>query len=132
EGDFLDVLGGGGQEALVGDACQTSEPCIAVSVKLFGVGKGALDRLLAALVDRLAPRRQPMPIGALACVGPDMAGDRTGCGSVGGAGSKQWAIAADLWIRTIVAIAVAICGGIGKQLALRADIAVLRAVIGKL
>lgn len=51
---------------------------LAMIVTRLGVGKRALDRLLAAFVDRLAPGRQAVGIGALAGIGPDMTGDRAG------------------------------------------------------
>ena len=76
-GDLLDVLGGCSQQALACDAGETSKAGIAMPVKLLGIGKRALDRLLAALIDCLAPRGQAMGVGALAGVGPDMAGDGT-------------------------------------------------------
>jgi len=39
QGDFLDVLGGGGEQALACDGNQSSEAGIAVAVRLLGVGK---------------------------------------------------------------------------------------------
>ena len=62
KGDFLDILGGGCQEALAGDFDQASELGIAMAKELLGIGKGALDGLLSALVDGLAPRGQAVPI----------------------------------------------------------------------
>lgn len=82
QGDFLDVLSGGGQQALARDPGQTSETGIAMPVKLLGIGKGAFHRLFSAFVDRLAPRCQPMRISALAGVRPYMAGNGAGCGGV--------------------------------------------------
>lgn len=73
-------------------------------VKLLGVGKRALDRLLAAFVDRLAPGRQAVGIGALAFIGPDMTGD--------GAGRSR--VSADRRVGAIVATAGAM--GIGGRL----------------
>lgn len=67
--DLLDVLGGCSQQALAGDTGETSEAGIAVAMQLLGIGKGALDRFLAAFVDRLAPSGQAVGIGALAGVG---------------------------------------------------------------
>ena len=37
--DFLDVLGGGGEQALACDGNQSSEAGVAVAVQLLGVGK---------------------------------------------------------------------------------------------
>lgn len=71
-GDLLDVLRCGCRQALACDAGLTSEAGTAMTVKLLGVGKRALDRLLAAFVDRLAPGRQAVGIGALAGIGPDI------------------------------------------------------------
>ena len=78
KGDFLDVLSGGGEQALGGDSQQTSEAGVAVAVKLFGVGKGTFDRLLAPLVDALSPGSKTMGVGSFARVGPDMARDQSG------------------------------------------------------
>lgn len=55
-GDLLDVLRCGCRQALACDAGLTSEAGTAMTVKLLGVGKRALDRLLAAFVDRPCPR----------------------------------------------------------------------------
>lgn len=52
QGDLLHVLGGCGQEALAGHADEAAEAGVAVAEQLFGVGEGALHRLLAPLVDR--------------------------------------------------------------------------------
>ena len=49
EGDLLDVLGGGGDQALDAHAGQTSEAGVAVAVQLLGVGEGAFDGFLARL-----------------------------------------------------------------------------------
>ena len=68
QGDFFDVLGGGGEQALASDGEQSAEAGVAVAVELFGVGEGALDGFLAASVDALAPRREAMGVGALAGV----------------------------------------------------------------
>jgi hypothetical protein len=78
ERDLLDALGGGCEQALDAHAHQTSEAGIAVAVQLLGVGEGALDRLLAAAIDGLAPLGQPVGVGALAGILPDMAGDQPG------------------------------------------------------
>lgn len=75
KGDLLDVLGGGGKQALAGDTRATSKAGVAMAMQLLGVGEGALDGLLAAPVDGLAPGRQPVGVVALAGVLPDMADD---------------------------------------------------------
>ena len=62
--DLFDVLRCGCHQALACDADETSEAGITVPVKLFGIGKGALDRLLSPLVDRLAPGRLAVGVGA--------------------------------------------------------------------
>jgi hypothetical protein len=54
ESDFLDVLGGGGQQALAGDGNEPSEANIAMTVELFGIGEGTLDGLFPTLADALA------------------------------------------------------------------------------
>jgi len=54
ESDFLDVLGGGGQQALAGDGNEPSEASIAMTVELFGIGEGTLDGLFPTLADALA------------------------------------------------------------------------------
>ncbi len=73
EGHFLDVLCGCGEQALAVDGEVAAETSVAVAVELLGVGEGTFDRLLPALVDTLAPWGEPMSIGTLARVGPDMA-----------------------------------------------------------
>ena len=78
ESNLLDVLCRGGEQALTGDGKEASEAGIAVAVELLGVGERTFDRLLSALVDSLAPRGEPMSIGPLAGIGPDMAGDQAG------------------------------------------------------
>ena len=78
ESDLLDVLGGGGKQALAGDGNKPSEAGIAMTVELFGISEGTLDGLFAALVDALAPGRQPMSIGPLTGVRPDVAYDQAG------------------------------------------------------
>lgn len=75
KGDLLDILGGGCQEALTGDVEQVSELGIAMAEELLGIGEGALDGLLAALIDGLAPRGQAVSIAGFAGLLPDMAGD---------------------------------------------------------
>jgi len=76
--------------------------------------------LLAPLVDGLAPRGQPMGVGALARVCPDVADDETGGGGVRRTGREQGAGSADGGIAFVVAIAGAVGGGVGEKLALRA------------
>ena len=85
EGYFLDVLGGGGEEALTADGEQPPEAGVAVAVKLFGVGKGAFDGLLTALVDAFAPGRKTVSIDTFSGLGPDMADDQSGGAAVRGA-----------------------------------------------
>ena len=75
ESDLLDVLCGGGEQALAGDGEEASKAGVAVAVELLGVGERTFDGLLAALVDTLAPRGEPMSIGTLAGAGPNMAND---------------------------------------------------------
>ncbi len=71
--DLLDVLGTRGQQALPFDLDEATEPGIAMSMQLLGIGKGTLHRLLASFVDGLAPRREAVGVGALAGIGPHMA-----------------------------------------------------------
>jgi hypothetical protein len=49
ESNFLDVLGGGGEQTLAGDGEETAEARVAMAVELLGVGEGALDGLLRRL-----------------------------------------------------------------------------------
>lgn len=74
-GYFFDILGGGGQQALAFDIDHSAEPCISVSVKLFGISKGAFNRFFSSLVEPLAPVGQAVAIGTLAGILPNMAGD---------------------------------------------------------
>lgn len=95
-----------------------------MAVKLFGFCKGTFDGLLAALVDTLAPRSEPVSVSALAGVGPDMAGDQSSGILARCAGGQQWTGSADCRIALVVAIPGTIRGGIGQQLTLRASVAV--------
>jgi hypothetical protein len=52
---FFDILCGGGEQALAGDAGYPSEPCVAVSEPLLGVGEGSLDCFFSPFVDGLSP-----------------------------------------------------------------------------
>ena len=51
ECDFLDVLSGGGEQALGLNGGKTAEPGVAMAKELLGVGKGALDGLLASFIE---------------------------------------------------------------------------------
>jgi hypothetical protein len=55
ESDLLDVLGGGGKQALAGDSNEAAEAGVTVTVELFGIREGTLDGLFATFVDALAP-----------------------------------------------------------------------------
>ncbi len=74
EGEFLDVLGGGCEQALAFDAYETSESGVAVPVELLGVSKRALDSFFSSFVNGLAVRGEALGIVAVACFLPDMAG----------------------------------------------------------
>src|ERR1700712_2124826 len=78
QSDLFDVLGCGSEQALEGDGEQAPEAGIAVAVELLGVGEGPLDRLLAPLVDALAPGSETVCVGSFARLGPDVADDETG------------------------------------------------------
>src|ERR1700750_1029458 len=104
EGDLLDVLGGGGKQALEGNGRQAPETGITVPVELFGVGKGALDRLLAPLVDTLAPRGETVCVGSFARVGPDMANDEAGGVAARCARRKQWACPCDCPVLLVMGV----------------------------
>lgn len=52
---------------------QTSESGASVTVEFFGIGKAALDGLLASLLDLLALRCQPVAVDALLGVIPNVA-----------------------------------------------------------
>lgn len=75
QGDFLDVLCGGGEQALGCDGGQAPEAGISMSMKLLGVGEGTFDGFLSPLVDGLTPIGQAVGVGSLAGVLPDMAGN---------------------------------------------------------
>ena len=70
QGDFLDVLSGGGEQALGGDGGEAAETGIAMSEELLGVGEGALDHFPAALVEAPAPVGQAMGVGPFPAVLP--------------------------------------------------------------
>ena len=73
EGYFLDVLGCCGEETLTFDTDETSEPCVAMAVELFGVSKGALDGFLSSFVDFFAIGCEAVFVGGVAGVLPDVA-----------------------------------------------------------
>src|SRR5690606_12613320 len=102
--DLLDVLCGGLQQALAGDADKASKAGVAVAVQLLGVGEGAFHRFLAPLVDRFSPSCEPVGVSAFAGVLPDMAGDGTNGLGVGRAGCEQRAGPADGRIRYIMLV----------------------------
>jgi len=93
--DFLDVLGGGGEEGLPSDALEAAIVRVLVAVELFGVCEEALDGLLSSLVDPLAPVGQAVGVGALTGVGPDVVGEGPFGLRAGGAGRQQGTVAAD-------------------------------------
>src|SRR5690606_34092609 len=94
-------------------------------MELPGVGKRAFHGFLAPLVDRLAPWGQPMSIGALSSILPDMTGDSADGLGIGGAGGQQGAGLADGGSGPVVLVAAPVCGGIGEQLPLRTAVAIL-------
>ena len=59
-------------------ANEPPETGIAVAMELLGVGEGALDCFLAALVDALTPWRETVCVGSFPCVGPDVTDDEAG------------------------------------------------------
>ena len=85
ESNLLDVLCGGGEQALAGDGKKASEAGIAVAVELLGVGEGTFDSFLAALVKALSPWGKPIGIRPLAGIGPNVANDQSGGVAVRGA-----------------------------------------------
>lgn len=103
-----------------------------MAMQLLGIGEGTFDGLLAALVDRFAPGGEAMAIDALAGIGPDMTGDGAHRLAVGCARRQKRAAATDGGVGCIVPVAVAVGGGVGEKLALRATIAVLFAVMDEL
>ena len=74
KGDFLDVLGGCGEEALAFDAYEASESGVAMAMKLFGVSEGAFDCFFSSFVDGLAMGGEALCIIAVARFLPDVAG----------------------------------------------------------
>ena len=62
QGDLLDVLSDGGEQALLLYFAEASHPGIAVSMQLFGVGEAALNGLFSAFVDALADAIEPVLI----------------------------------------------------------------------
>ena len=73
EGYFLDILGCCGKKTLSFDTDEVSEPCVTMSVELFGVGEGALDGFLSSLVDFLAIRREAVFVDGIAGILPEVA-----------------------------------------------------------
>ena len=72
-GDFLDVLGGGGEEALLLDLVSPAQACISVAVKLFRVGEAPLNGLFSPFVDLPSALGEAVLVCALAVIFPEMA-----------------------------------------------------------
>src|SRR5437868_12819489 len=72
QSDFLDVLRRSCQQTLFTDIGQAAHPCIAVSMKLLGVGEAAFHGFLAPLINLLAPRLQTMAVHSIPRRLPDM------------------------------------------------------------
>src|SRR5690606_37748953 len=124
QGDLFHVLAGGCQQALPRYLHETAEPRISVPVQLFGIRKRALHRLLAPLVDRLAPRRLAVTVRPLARLRPDMPRDGAHRLRIAGAGGPQRTVAAMGGIGPVVPVAVAVGGGVAELLARRAAVAI--------
>lgn len=114
-GDLLDLLGGCGGQALHLNAPQTSEPGIAMAMKLFGIGKGALHGFLAPLVNGLALWGEPIGIGPFARFLPDMARNGALTLGIGGARGQKRVGLADGKIGAVVPVAAAVGGFIGQR-----------------
>src|SRR5512145_2914693 len=129
--DFLDVLAGGGEQALLLDAIEAAHAGIAVAVQLLGIGEAAFHRLLAPCIQFLAPVGQTVGVNVVLGVLPDVAGHHLGGVGAGGARCQQRASPALGRVALVMAIAVAVGGGIGQDLAGGTAIGVKRAVIGE-
>jgi len=70
EGDFLDVLGCGGEQALAGNGGEAPETRVSVTVQLLGVGEGTFHRFFSALVNAFSPIGQAMGVGRFSLSAP--------------------------------------------------------------
>ena len=69
-----------------------------MAVKLFGIGKAALDGLLTPLIEYLAFTGQSMHVDSLSFVLPDMPGDGLDLLSTAGALAEPGAVSTELWV----------------------------------
>ncbi len=106
------------------DGDEAAEAGVSVSEELLCVGKGAFYSFLASFIEPFAPVGETVGVRALPGVLPDMAGDGFGVFGAAGAGGKQRAGGADLRGAFVMAIAVAVGGGIIQELALRTAVTV--------
>src|SRR5271170_828357 len=113
QGDLLEVLRGGGQQALLLHFAEAAHPGVAVSVQLFGIGEAALHGLLSAFVDALADPLQAMGVDALAARLPHMPGDHFGMVGAARAAAAQRALAALFWVGVVLPVAFAVGGAVG-------------------
>ena len=122
QSDLLDVLCGGGEQALLLDSCQAAHSGVAVSVQLFGVGEASLHRLFSAFVDALA---HAVPAGVRS-IRSRLASHtcrvttlvRCGCGAL----VPHRAVAALVRIGVVLPIAFAVGRAVDQQLSVGADI----------
>ncbi|AJD51639.1 hypothetical protein TH3_07595 [Thalassospira xiamenensis M-5 = DSM 17429] len=129
QGYFLDVLGGGGQQTLAFDIDQSPEPCISMTVKLFGICKRAFDRLFSALVNPLTPLCQTIGVSPVSGVLPDMARDSFSVVGIGGTGSQHRTGAAFFRVAVIMAVSISVGCRIRQKLTFGAAISITLRVI---
>ena len=71
---------------------------IAMAVKLFGIGKAALDGFLTPLIEGLAFTGQSIRVDSLPFILPDMPGDGLDLLSIAGALAEPGAVSTVFWV----------------------------------
>ena len=79
-------------------AQQTPHSDIAMSVKLFGIGKAALDGFLTPLIEGLAFTGQSMRVDFLPFILPDMPNDGFDLLGIAGALAEPGKVSAEFWV----------------------------------
>ena len=79
-------------------AQQTPHSDIAMSVKLFGIGKAALDGFLAPFIESLAFTGQSMRVDFLPFILPDMPSDGFDLLGIAGALAEPGTVSTEFWV----------------------------------
>jgi hypothetical protein len=106
QGNLLHILVGCGEQALLGHSSETAEAAVTMAVKLFGVGKAALNGFLSPFIETLAPIGQAVGLDAILGILPDVPSDDLGRIGARGAGREQRAGLAERGVGLIFPMAI--------------------------